>query len=147
MSAKTARTIWEGSGRDGQGKITSGSNALQNQKVSFKRRFGDEKGTNPEELIAAAHSACFSMALAFALDKAGHTASKLDTDAAVTIVPDGDGFRISKSALTLTANVPGIDEKAFGAIAQDAKANCPVSKLLNAEISLEWTLEGSRAAA
>jgi osmotically inducible protein OsmC len=140
QTTKHASTLWEGSARDGQGKITSESKALQNQKLSFKRRFEDERGTNPEELIAAAHSACFSMALAYALDQSGHTASKLDTDAGVTLESDGNGYKVSHSVLKLNATVPGIDRQEFASIAEKAKANCPISKLLNTDIKLEWTL-------
>jgi osmotically inducible protein OsmC len=139
-TTKHAHTLWEGSGRDGQGKVSSESNALQNQKLSFKRRFDEERGTNPEELIAAAHSACFSMALAHALDQSGHTASKLDTDAGVTLESDGNGYKVSSSVLKLNASVPGIDRDEFAMIAEKAKANCPISKLLNTDIKLEWTL-------
>ncbi len=139
-ATKHAHTVWEGSARDGQGKVSSESNALQNQKLSLKKRFEGERGTNPEELIAAAHSACFSMALAHALDQSGRTASKLDTDAAVTLESEGDGFKISSSVLTLDATVPGIDPEEFAKIAEKAKANCPISKLLNTGIKLEWTL-------
>lgn len=138
--SRKATAVWEGSGRDGQGRVSSESNTLQNAKISFKKRFGDEKGTNPEELIAAAHAGCFSMALAFALDKAGHTPSKLETEARVTIVQDGDAFTITRSQLTLAAVVPGIERSAFAEIAEQAKANCPVSKLLKAEIALAWEL-------
>lgn len=138
--SRKATAVWEGSGRDGQGRVSSESNTLQNAKISFKKRFGDEKGTNPEELIAAAHAGCFSMALAFALDKAGHTPSKLETEARVTIVQDGDSFTITRSQLTLVAVVPGIERSAFSEIAEQAKANCPVSKLLKAEVALAWEL-------
>ncbi|MCZ7593583.1 MAG: OsmC family protein [Hyphomicrobium sp.] len=139
-TTKHAHTVWEGSARDGAGKVTSQSNALQNQKLSFKKRFEDERGTNPEELIAAAHSACFSMALAYALDQSGHTASKLDTDAGVTLESTGNGYKVSSSVLKLNATVPGMDREEFAKIAEKAKTDCPVSKLLDADIKLEWTL-------
>lgn len=139
-TTKHAQTVWEGSARDGSGKVSSQSNALQNQKLSFKKRFEDERGTNPEELIAAAHSACFSMALAYALDQSGHTASKLDTDAGVTLESTGNGYKVSSSVLKLNATVPGMDRDEFAKIAEKAKADCPISKLLDTDIKLEWTL-------
>ena len=101
---------------------------------------GGEKGTNPEELIAAAHAGCFSMALAFALTAAGFTPSRIATSAAVTLEPEGAGFKISKSALKLEATVPNIDRAQFQKIAEGAKAGCPVSKLMKAEITLDWQL-------
>jgi osmotically inducible protein OsmC len=113
---------------------------LNDQPYGFNTRFENEPGTNPEELIAAAHASCFTMALSFALAGAGHNDGTLDTDAAVTLEKDGDGFKVTKSALTLRATVPGIDQAEFDRIAQEAKANCPISKLLNAEISLDATL-------
>jgi lipoyl-dependent peroxiredoxin len=140
QTTKHAHTVWEGSARDGQGNVSSQSHALQNQKMTLKKRFEDERGTNPEELIAAAHSACFSMALAHALDQSGHTPSKLDTDAGVTLESEGNGYKISRSVLKLNATVPGIDRDEFAKIAEAAKANCPISKLLNTDIKLEWTL-------
>jgi len=113
---------------------------LDDTPYSFNTRFGDEKGTNPEELIAAAHASCFTMALSFALAGAGHSDGTLETDAAVKLEQDGAGFKVTRSDLTLTASVPGIDPEEFARIAADAKANCPISKLLNAEITLEHTL-------
>ena len=107
---------------------------------SFSTRFENEKGTNPEELIAAAHAGCFTMALAFGPQAAGLTATELATEAAVTLEPEGKGFRISRSALTLRAKVPNLDEAKFSELARDAEKNCPVSKVLNAEITLDATL-------
>ncbi|MEO8723851.1 MAG: OsmC family peroxiredoxin, partial [Sphingobium sp.] len=98
------------------------------------------KGTNPEELIAAAHAACFTMALSFALARAGYADGKIDTTAKVTLDKQGGGFAVTKSALSLTASIAGIGEAQFGAIADDAKVNCPISKLLNCEVTLERTL-------
>ena len=121
---------------------TPQSGLLDKTRYGFNSRFGDEKGTNPEELIAAAHASCFTMALAFALAGAGHSQGNLKTDAKVTLDKDGDGFTITKCALTLKARVPGIEPAQFEEIAQGAKAGCPVSKLFNAEITLEHTLEG-----
>ena len=108
--------------------------------ISFRKRFEGEQGTNPEELIAAAHSGCFSMALAVQLEQAGFTPERLETSAVVTLEKVPDGFSITRSDLTLRARVPGIEREAFGRLADAAKTGCPVSKLLNASISLKWTL-------
>ena len=140
MIDRTASARYEGMGKAGKGHVSTQSGVLKDQPYGFATRFENEAGTNPEELVAAAHSACFTMALSFALAKAGHADGTLDTSAKVTLDKDGDGFKISKSALTLTANVPGIDEAEFQRIAAEAKAGCPVSKLLNAEVTLEATL-------
>ena len=105
-----------------------------------RTRFENESGTNPEELIAAAHAGCFTMALAFGLQAAGVTAAELTTEAAVTLEPEGEGFRISRSALSLRVQVPGLDRAKFDEMAAVAEKNCPVSKLLNAEITLNTTL-------
>ena len=142
---RTARALWKGTLKDGGGTLDMQSGVFSGQPYSFKGRFEDDQGrsgTNPEELIAAAHAGCFTMALSFALARAGHSDGQLDTRADVTLGKDGDGFAVTKSALTLTAKVPGIDADAFAAIAADAKANCPISKLLNCEITLEHSLEG-----
>jgi lipoyl-dependent peroxiredoxin len=140
MTTRTATARYEGLGKAGKGRLTSPSGVLDETPYGFNTRFGDEKGTNPEELIAAAHAGCFTMALAFALAQAGFAEGTLETKAAVQLDADGDGFTISRSALTLTAQVPGISPEQFEAVANGAKANCPVSKLLTAEITLEWTL-------
>jgi lipoyl-dependent peroxiredoxin len=113
---------------------------LANTPYSFKTRFENEQGTNPEELIAAAHAGCFTMALAFGLQGTGFTPTELSTEAAVTLEPEGQGFRISRSALTLRAKVPNLDETKFAQMAKDAEKNCPVSKVLNAEITLDAKL-------
>ena len=139
---RKANAVWSGSGRDGAGKLTSTSGVLSNTTYGFKSRFEDGPGTNPEELIAAAHAGCFSMALAFGLQGAGFTPDEIRTEAAVTIEPEGEGFRITRSALTLRARVPGIDEAKFMELARGAEKNCPVSKVLNAEITLDAKLEG-----
>jgi osmotically inducible protein OsmC len=137
---RTARAVWQGSGKEGKGTLTTQSGTLGETPYSFNMRFGDAKGTNPEELIAAAHAGCFAMALAFALQGAGFTAERLEASSAVTLEPEGAGFKISKSALKLTATVPNVAREQFEKIALDAKANCPVSKVLNAEITLDWQL-------
>ena len=134
---RKARAVWRGTGRDGNGELTSDSGVLSKTPYSFKTRFESERGTNPEELIAAAHAGCFNMALAFELQAAGYAPAELATEAAVAIEPEGHGFKITRSALTLRARVPGLDEKAFAEIARKAETNCPVSKVLNAEIILD----------
>lgn len=141
MTVNSASARYEGLGRDGKGHIWTKRGALDAQPYGFASRFEDGPGTNPEELIAAAHAACFTMALSFALAKAGHTDGQLDTEAKVTLDKDGEGFAVTKSALSLVARVPGIDEAEFATIADEAKANCPISKLLNCEITLEKQLE------
>lgn len=133
---RTATARYEGFGKDGKGHVSTQSGVLSDNPYGFNTRFEDAPGTNPEELIAAAHASCFTMALSFALARAGHNDGTLDTKAVVTLDKDGDGFAITRSDLTLTGNVPGIDPDEFRRIAEDAKANCPISKVLNAEISL-----------
>jgi len=138
---RKARAVWRGTGRDGDGDISTDSEVLKETPYSFRTRFENQKGTNPEELIAAAHAGCFTMAVAFGLQRAGYTPTELDTEAAVSLDPDGDGFKISRSALTLTADVPGLDQETFDKISREAEQNCPVSKLLKAEITLAATLK------
>ena len=137
---RKARAEWRGTGRDGTGDLSTDSGVLAKSPYSFKTRFQGEKGTNPEELIAAAHAGCFTMALAFQLQGAGYTPTELNTEAAVTLEPEGQGFRISQSALTLRAQVPNLDEAAFARMASDAEKNCPVSKVFNAAITLDAKL-------
>jgi osmotically inducible protein OsmC len=141
MAVKKAKAVWTGTGKDGSGRLTSESGVLSDTAYSFKTRFENEKGTNPEELIAAAHAGCFAMALAFALQKAGLNPTSLTVDAAVSLDPDGDGFKVSKSALILVAEVPGVEKAKFDELAEGAKKGCPISKLLNAEITLDATLK------
>jgi osmotically inducible protein OsmC len=140
MMNRKGKAVWQGTGRDGTGHLTTDSGVLSNAPYSFRTRFENEKGTNPEELIAAAHAGCFTMALAFQLQGAGFTPTELATEAVVTIDRDGEGFRITKSALTLQAKVPGIDRAKFEELARGAEKNCPVSKVLNAEITMDFTL-------
>jgi lipoyl-dependent peroxiredoxin len=137
---RKAKAVWRGTGRAGNGHLSTDSGVLAETPYSFKTRFENEKGTNPEELIAAAHAGCFTMALAFQLQGSGYTPTKLSTEAAVTLDPEGQGFRITRSALTLRANVPNLDEDTFARMAGEAEKNCPVSKLLNAEITLDAKL-------
>ncbi|MHA6721408.1 OsmC family protein [Sphingomonas sp. RS2018] len=140
MTTRTASARYEGLGKDGKGFVSTQSGVLSEQRYGFGTRFENEPGTNPEELIAAAHASCFTMALSFALAQAGHGNGTLATDAAVTLEKDGDGFKVTKSALKLTATVDGIGSEEFQRIANEAKAGCPISKLLNAEITLDATL-------
>lgn len=140
MTTRTATARYEGFGKAGKGRLSTQSGVLTDQGYSFGTRFGDEPGTNPEELIAAAHAGCFTMALSFALEAAGFSDGTLETKAAVKLEQDGAGFTITRSDLTLNASVPGITPAQFEEIALNAKANCPVSKLFNAEITLTHTL-------
>ena len=137
---RKATAVWRGTGRDGEGGLSTDSGVLHETPYSYKTRFESGQGTNPEELIAAAHAGCFTMAVAFGLQVAGFTPGELITEAAVTLEPDGAGFRISRSALTLTAEVPGLDKAKFDELAAAAEKNCPISKVLNAEITLDVTL-------
>jgi osmotically inducible protein OsmC len=137
---RKARAVWQGTGRDGSGNLSSDSGVLAQTPYSYKTRFQDEKGTNPEELIAAAHAGCFTMALAFGMQAAGITPTELATEAAVTLEPEGQGFRISRSALTLRAKVANLDQAKFVEMAKAAEKNCPVSKVLNADITLDAKL-------
>jgi lipoyl-dependent peroxiredoxin len=140
---KNASVHWEGAGKTGQGKVSTETGALKDYPYGFGSRFGDDrKGTNPEEIVGAAHAACFTMAFAFACEKAGIATESIDTKAAVRLVKEGEGFRIDRIALTLEATVPGIDEAKFQELAKGAKENCPLSKALAAvpEITLSATL-------
>jgi len=137
---RKARAEWSGTGRDGSGDLSTDSGVLAKTPYSFKTRFQGEKGTNPEELIAAAHAGCFTMAFAFQLQTAGFTPTSLSTEAAVSLDQEGQGFKISKSALTLVAEVPGLDQATFDKLAEAAEKGCPVSKVMNAEITLQKTL-------
>lgn len=142
MTTRSGSARYEGFGKDGKGHVSTQSGVLSDQKYGFNSRFEDGPGTNPEELIAAAHASCFTMALSFALARAGYSDGSLETTAKVTLDKDGDGFTITRSDLDLSATVNGIDADEFARIAADAKANCPVSKLLKAEITLTHRLNG-----
>jgi osmotically inducible protein OsmC len=137
---RKAHAVWRGTGKEGNGDLTTDSGVLRESPYSFRTRFENQPGTNPEELIAAAHAGCFTMALAFQLQGAGYTPTELTTEAAVSLEPDGAGFKITKSALTLKADVPGLDADTFAKLSQEAEKNCPVSRLMNAEITLDATL-------
>lgn len=148
MTEKSASVLWTGAGKKGLGKVSTESGALMDYPYGFASRFGDDRrGTNPEEIVGAAHAACFTMAFSFACDKAGYATSKVDTQADVRLVPQGDGFLIDRIALHLTATVPGLDETRFQEIAAAAKRDCPLSKALASvpEISLVATLEQAAA--
>jgi lipoyl-dependent peroxiredoxin len=136
MITRTATARYQGMGKDGQGWVSTQSGVLKDQRYGFTTRFENEPGTNPEELIAAAHASCFTMALSFGLAKAGVMEGTLETEARVKLEKDGDGFKVTRSDLTLTGEVP-LDEARFRELAEDAKKNCPISKLLNAEMDLE----------
>ena len=139
---RTASAVWTGGLRDGKGNISTESGVLANAKYGFNTRFEDGgRGTNPEELIAAAHAGCFTMALAAQLGEAGMIVESLRTTAAVTLEKRDGGFAITAVHLDLVARVPGADKNTFEAVANKAKTNCPVSKLLNATITLNITLE------
>ena len=137
---RKARAVWRGTGRDGSGELTTDFGVLKESPYSYRTRFQDQPGTNPEELIAAAHAGCFTMALAFQLQTAGYQPTELSTEAAVSLDQDGDGFKITRSALTLRADVPGLDQATFDDLSKKAEKTCPVSRLMNAEISLTATL-------
>jgi osmotically inducible protein OsmC len=143
MIEQQASVHWDGAGKTGRGTVSTGSGALQNHPYGFTSRFeGDRKGTNPEEIVGAAHAACFTMAFAFACEKAGLTPGGIDTTAKVRLAKQGEGFVIDRIALTLEASLPGADEAKFQELAQGAKQNCPLSKALAAvpEITLQATL-------
>jgi osmotically inducible protein OsmC len=135
-----ASAKWQGSGKDGTGSLTTQSATLKDTPYGFNSRFGDGKGTNPEELIAAAHAGCFSMATAFQLSGAGHPPETLECDANLTMEQVPGGWKIAAVHLVLKAKVPGLDDAKFQELAKGAKENCPVSKVLNAEITLAATL-------
>jgi len=134
---RTATAVWNGSGKEGSGNLSTQSNVLKQTAYSYKSRFEEGTGTNPEELIAAAHAGCFSMKLSFVLGAAGFTPESIETTSVVSLE---EGV-IKSSQLTVKASVPGISEDQFLQCAEDAKANCPVSKALNAQITMNATLE------
>lgn len=138
---KSGSAVWSGGLKDGKGAISTESGALSEYPYGFASRFEGVKGSNPEELIGAAHAACFTMALSLMLSEAGLTAEKMETKAVVTLEQSDGGFDITASALTLTAKIPGVDDETFQDLAAKAKAGCPVSKLMKADISLTATLE------
>jgi len=139
---RNASAVWTGGLKDGKGIISSDSGVLADTQYSFSTRFENGKGTNPEELIAAAHAGCFSMALSAQLGTMGLTPERIATTAAVSLEKVGEGFAITAVHLTVKARVPGADAPQFKTAADNAKAGCPVSKVLNATITMDATLEG-----
>jgi len=133
--------VWNGSLKDGKGTVSTQSGTLNNAQYSFKTRFEEGVGTNPEELLAAAHAGCFSMALSLFLGNAGLTADSIQTTATVTLEQQGGGFAVTKSHLDVTAKVPSATVEAFQEAAKGAKENCPLSKVLNAEVTMDAKLE------
>ena len=134
--------VWQGGLKDGKGTVSTESGALKEMQYSFSSRFEDGIGTNPEELIAAAHAGCFSMALSRQLGDAGMTAESINTTAAVRLEKTGGGFTVTDVHLDVTARIPGADPAKFEEAANNAKAGCPISRLLNANITMEARLEG-----
>ena len=142
---RKASAVWNGSLKEGKGTISTDSKVLSNAQYSFSTRFENGIGTNPEELIAAAHAGCFSMALSAQLGGAGITPESIETTASVTLEKVEAGFTVTKVHLDVTAKIPGADAAAFEKAAQDAKAGCPISRLLKAEITMTAKLAGGRA--
>ena len=140
MTTRSGSARYQGFGKDGVGHVSTQSGALADTPYGFASRFEEGPGTNPEELIGAAHASCFTMALSFALARAGFSGGTLETSAKITLDKDDSGFTITRSDLDLTAVIERIDPDQFAAIAADAKANCPVSKVLKAEITLTHRL-------
>jgi osmotically inducible protein OsmC len=139
---RNASAIWRGGLKDGKGNISTESGVLKETQYSFGTRFEDGIGTNPEELIAAAHASCFAMAFSAELGKAGFTPESIHATATVSLDKTDAGWTVTESHLDLTANIPGIDEARFIAIADGAKAGCPISRLLNAKVTLYAKLAG-----
>ncbi|TLV03600.1 OsmC family protein [Dyadobacter luticola] len=138
MINRKATAVWKGTGKEGTGTISTQSTVLENTQYSFNTRFADGKGTNPEELVAAAHAGCFAMKLAFELNAAGFTADELDATATISLDPAKG--QIVKSAIELKAKVPDLSAEKFAEIADKAKKECPISQLLNAEITMNAEL-------
>ena len=135
---RSAKAVWNGAGKDGKGTLSTDTLVLKNTPYNFISRFENGTDTNPEELVAAAHSGCFSMKLAFVLGAAGFTADQIDTQCTITL----ENGSITNSHLVLSARIPGISQEVFDASVKDAKENCPISKLLNTNITIESTLVG-----
>lgn len=133
---RSSTAVWNGSGKEGNGHLTTDSGVMEQQQYSYRSRFEDGKGTNPEELVAAAHAGCFSMKLSFVLNEAGFTADKIETKCTITL----ESGTITESHLVVQASVPGMDENAFANAAVNAKENCPISKLLSTKITMEASL-------
>ncbi len=138
---RRASAVWQGGLKDGKGVVSTATGILNNTPYNFSMRFEDEPGTNPEELIAAAHAGCFAMALSGQLDAAELKADRLDVKATVKMEKTDAGMTVTGSHLVLVANIPGASEEAFNTAANNAKAGCPISRLLNCEITLDASLE------
>jgi osmotically inducible protein OsmC len=138
---RKASAVWNDGLKDGKGSISTESGGLKEAQYSFSTRFENGVGTNPEELIAASHASCFSMALSAELGKAGFTPATIHTTATITMEKTDAGFTVTESHLDMTAKIPGIDQAKFTAIANGAKAGCPISRLLNAKVTLDAKLE------
>ena len=137
---RSATAVWKGGLQNGKGTVSTESGVLLNTPYNFRMRFENEKGTNPEELVAAAHAGCFSMALSMILGEAGMTAESIETKATVSLEKKGDGFAVTASHLQTTVKIPNADKAAFEKAVEAAKTGCPISKLLNAAITMEATL-------
>jgi len=135
-----ATAIWHGTGKEGSGNLTTQSNVLAKSNYTYRTRFEEDPGTNPEELVAAAHAGCFTMKLAFVLNASGFTADEIETRCDITLGKEA----ITNSHLAVSAKVPGIDEHKFDECAEEARKNCPISRSLNAEITMEATLTGNK---
>jgi osmotically inducible protein OsmC len=138
---RKASAVWQGGLKDGRGTVSTESGVLSDSAYSFSTRFENEKGTNPEELVGAAHAGCFSMALAAQLGEAGVKPERIETDATVTLEKSGDGFAVTAVHLDVNAKIPGADEAKFQAAAKKAKEGCPISKLLNTNITMDARLK------
>lgn len=138
---RKATAVWQGGLKDGKGDVSTESGVLKNSPYAFNTRFENEKGTNPEELIAAAHAGCYAMALSLFLGNAGMTAQKIITTATVTLEQVGGGFSVTESHLDVVAHIPGANKAAFEKAAEDTKAGCPISRLLNTKITMNAKLE------
>ena len=132
--------VWKGDLKEGKGTLSTGSGVLTSAPYSFRMRFEEEPGTNPEELIGTAHAGCFSMALSMILGLEGLPAEKIETEATITLEKQDDGFAVTASYLNVKATIPGATEEQFRRLAEKAKATCPISKLMNAEITIEAKL-------
>lgn len=144
---RSASAVWKGGLQDGRGSVSTASGVLSNTPYTFKMRFETEKGTNPEELVAAAHAACFSMALSLFLGQAGMTADSIETTATVSLDQVAGGFAVTSSHLHTTVTIPNADQAAFDKAVETAKSGCPISKLLNAKITMEARLVSPAATA
>jgi len=141
MKKSTASAVWKGALETGSGSVSTKSGVLKDVPYSFGTRFGEDPGTSPEELIAAAHAGCYSMALSFILGLSGITPVSVAASSTVTLDKEGDGFAVKTSHLSVTARIPGCDRAAFDSAVEAARTGCPISKLLNADITVEAKLE------